>query len=91
MIGPGRQESCRQSIFRLNFCFSLPARSAFHGWPGHAMRQLGHNMQILGLAVLPLGILLELGHSIREGQMLAMMLAGVCLFGIGRIVEGYAR
>ena len=55
------------------------------------MRRLGHNMQILGLAVLPLGIVLELGHSIREGQMLAMMLAGVCLFGIGRIVEGYAR
>jgi hypothetical protein len=48
-------------------------------------------MQILGLAVLPLGIMLELGHSIREGQMLAMMLLGVALFGIGRIVEGYSK
>ncbi|HTU24659.1 MAG TPA: hypothetical protein VMF30_04640 [Pirellulales bacterium] len=55
------------------------------------MRRLGHNMQILGLVVLPLGMLLELGHSIREGQMLAIMVGGVCLFGIGRIVEGYGR
>jgi hypothetical protein len=55
------------------------------------MRSLGHNMQILGLVVLPLGMLIQLASAINTKQMLAVMLAGVCLFGIGRIVEGYAR
>lgn len=48
-------------------------------------------MQILGLVILPLGMLLQLAGTISLGRMLVMMLAGVCLFGIGRIVEGYAR
>lgn len=55
------------------------------------MRSLGRNLQVLGLAVPPLGIVLELNHSISQGQMLAMLLASVCVFGIGRILEGYSR
>ena len=47
-------------------------------------------MQVAGLVVLPLGMLLQLASAISLGQMLTMMLAGVALFGIGRIVEGYA-
>lgn len=44
---------------------------------------------MLGLAVPPLSIVLQLAGSISQGQMLAMLLASVCLFGIGRITEGY--
>jgi hypothetical protein len=55
------------------------------------MRWLGHNLQIVGLALPPLGIVLQLASAISLGQMLAMLLGSVCLFGIGRIVEGYSR
>jgi len=48
-------------------------------------------MQLLGLVVLPLGMLLQLASAISLGQMLTMMLLGVALFGIGRIVEGYSK
>ncbi len=53
------------------------------------MRGVGHNLQLLALAILPLAIVLQLGSSISQGQMLTIMVAGVCLFGIGRILEGY--
>jgi hypothetical protein len=53
------------------------------------MRGVGRNLQLLGLAVPPLAILLQLTNSISLGQMLAMLVASVCLFGIGRIFEGY--
>ena len=43
----------------------------------------------LGLIVPPLSIVLQLASSISQGQMLTMLVASVCLFGIGRIVEGY--
>ena len=48
-------------------------------------------MQLLGLAVPPLAIVLQLAESITLGQMLTMLVAAVCVFAIGRIVEGYAR
>ena len=41
------------------------------------MRRLGHNMQVVGLVVLPLGMLLQLASAISLGQMLTMLLAGV--------------
>ncbi len=55
------------------------------------MRSLGRLMQGLGLAVMPLSMVLQLVGTLKVGQMLVMALAGVCLFWIGRIVEGYAR
>ena len=55
------------------------------------MRQLGKNLQRLGLFVPPLGIVLQLGNAITLGQMLAMLVASVALFAIGRIVEGYSQ
>jgi hypothetical protein len=55
------------------------------------MRWLGHNLQILGLTVPLLGILLQLGSIVSLGQMLTMLVASVCMFGIGRIMEGYSR
>ncbi len=55
------------------------------------MRAFGRNLQHLGLFLPPAAIALELFERIKQGQMLAMLAFSVCLFGIGRIVEGYAR
>ncbi len=55
------------------------------------MRSFGRSLQLLGLTVPPLSIMLQLAGSISQGQMLTMLLASVCLFGIGRIAEGYSR
>jgi len=46
--------------------------------------------QFLGLAIPALAVLLELNRAISLGQMLMMLVASVCCFWIGRIVEGYA-
>jgi hypothetical protein len=55
------------------------------------MRAFGRLLQFLGLAVPPLSILMQLSETITQGQMLTMLVASVCAFGIGRIVEGYSR
>ena len=55
------------------------------------MRILGRFMQILGLAIPPLAIVLQLLNVISLGSMLTMLVASVAVFGIGRIVEGYSR
>ena len=48
-------------------------------------------LQIIGLALPPLGIVLQLQNVITLGQMLTMLVAAVSAFWLGRIVEGYAR
>ncbi len=53
------------------------------------MRGFGRILQLFGLGVPPLAIMLQLFESISLGQMLMMLVAAVCLFGIGRILEGY--
>jgi hypothetical protein len=58
---------------------------------GFAMRSTGRGLQLLGLALPPLAVVLQLSEAISLGQMLTMLVAAVCVFGIGRIVEGYAR
>jgi hypothetical protein len=55
------------------------------------MRSLGRALQFLGLVVPPLAVVMQLSESITLGQMLTMLVAAVCVFGIGRIIEGYAR
>lgn len=55
------------------------------------MKTIGRFAQVLGLALPAIAVVLELGHVIRLGQMLVMLVAAVCCFGIGRILEGYAR
>lgn len=55
------------------------------------MRGIGRGSQILALALLPIAMVLQLLNSITLGQMLTILVAGVCLFGIGRIVEGYSK
>ncbi len=62
------------------------------------MRSFGKLLQFAGLAALPLAMLLQWmpgashdGTVITVGQMLMMLIAGVCLFWIGRILEGYGK
>lgn len=56
-----------------------------------ALRALGQAAQLLGLIVPALAVVLELQHVISLGQMLVMLVAAVCCFGIGRIVATYTR
>jgi hypothetical protein len=55
------------------------------------MRSLGRLMQLLGLALGPLAIVLQMNKTISVAQLLLMGLASLCLFWMGRIIEGYAR
>jgi len=54
------------------------------------MRSIGRGLQLVGLTVPPLAIVMQLSETITLGQMLIMLVASVCVFWIGRIVEGYA-
>jgi hypothetical protein len=54
------------------------------------LHHLGRSGQWLGLAIPAVAIVLELAHAISLGQMLVMLVAAVCCFWIGRILEGYA-
>jgi hypothetical protein len=55
------------------------------------MRALGRLMQMVVFFTLPLAMVMELTGAITLGQMLVAMVGGVCLFLIGRIIEGYSR
>ncbi len=55
------------------------------------MRWLGHKLQVVGLILPPLAILLQLSNAFDTRKMLAILVASVCLFFIGRILEGYSR
>ena len=55
------------------------------------MRQFARALQIAAMLLLPLAMILEIAHSITVGRMLQAWVIGICLFGIGRIVEGYLR
>ena len=61
------------------------------------MRAFGRLLQRIGLILPPIAIVLQLlpgdaagGTAISLGQMLVMLVAGVCCFFIGRIIEGYS-
>ncbi|HEV3004535.1 MAG TPA: hypothetical protein VGX78_08735 [Pirellulales bacterium] len=53
------------------------------------MRELGRNLQRLGLCLPPLAVVLQLFDQIGTGKMLVVLAFSVSLFGIGRIVEAY--
>lgn len=55
------------------------------------MKLVGRCGQLLGLTIPALAVLLELNRQISLGHMLTMLVAAVCCFAIGRIVEGFAR
>ncbi len=56
-----------------------------------AINLVGRLGQLLGLGIPALAIVLELNHAISLGQMLMLLVAAVCCFWIGRILEGYSR
>ena len=55
------------------------------------VRTIGRPLQIVGLGVPPVSIFMQLTEAISLGQMLTLLVASVCCFGIGRILEGYNR
>lgn len=55
------------------------------------MRAIGRLGQMLGLGIPALAVILELNRAVSLGQMLVMLVAAVCCFWIGRIIEGFAR
>ncbi len=61
------------------------------------MRLFGRLLQKIGLVLPPAAIVLQLlpgagGKPVLSlGQMLVMLVAGLCAFWIGRVLEGYAR
>jgi hypothetical protein len=57
---------------------------------GELIRAGGKLAQLAGLTLPALAIILELQHAISLGQMLVMLLASVCCFWIGRLLEAYA-
>ncbi|RLS77920.1 MAG: hypothetical protein DWI03_05370 [Planctomycetota bacterium] len=54
------------------------------------MRSIGRLGQMLGLGLPALAVVLELNRSISLGRMLVILVAAVCCFWIGRILEGLA-
>lgn len=52
------------------------------------MHAIGRFAQFLGLGLPAVAILLELNRTISLGQMLVLLVFAVCLFWIGRILEG---
>jgi hypothetical protein len=61
------------------------------------MRSFGKLLQVLGLVLLPLGMMMQLTVGVRAptgggfsvSAMLLLMILGATLFGVGRIIEGY--
>jgi len=55
------------------------------------MRAIGRFGQLLGLSIPVFAVLMQLGGRLLPSQMLVMLVAAVCCFWIGRILEGYAQ
>jgi hypothetical protein len=57
------------------------------------MRQLGKLLQWIGLAVPPIAMYMQFSDQfVRDGvaDLLLALVASICAFYIGRIIEGYA-
>ena len=59
------------------------------------MQRFGRVLQLIGLAVLPLSMMLELtgilGRAFNLSHMVIMLVFGIAAFLLGRLIEGYAR
>jgi hypothetical protein len=63
------------------------------------MGTFGKLMQVAGLVLLPVSMMMQLTGGVRAATgggftvsaMLLLMVLGVCLFSVGRILEGYGR
>jgi len=54
------------------------------------MYALGRLLQLVGLTILPLAMFSQLTNSISLGQMLRFLVAGVCIFSIGYLLQRYS-
>ena len=54
------------------------------------MRAFGRILQHLGLLLAPVAVVLQLAEVIDVRQLLKFGVVALCLFWIGRLVEGYA-
>jgi hypothetical protein len=54
------------------------------------MFKLGRLLQFVGLLIPPLAIIAQLGESISLGQMLQFLVAAVCVFMIGYLLQRYS-
>lgn len=55
------------------------------------MHRIGRLLQLIALVAPLAAIFLELNHTLSLGQMLVAVVSAVCLFYIGRLIEGYGR
>jgi hypothetical protein len=55
------------------------------------MRSVGKAMQLMALTLAPIALFLQLARRISVAQLLLMGLGLLCLFYIGRIIEGYSK
>ena len=62
------------------------------------LRSLGKFLQLLPLVILPVAMVIQLSKEMRAttevtnlSVMLIFLVFGAAMFGLGRIIEGYAR
>jgi hypothetical protein len=58
------------------------------------LRQIGKLMQVAALVLLPVAMLMQITSGMRANSvsaMLLLLLFGIGLFGVGRVVEGFAN
>ena len=62
------------------------------------LRSFGKLLQLLALIILPVAMVIQLSKEMRAttevtnlSVMLILLAFGAALFGLGRIIEGYAR
>ena len=55
------------------------------------MRAFGRLLQHVGLIVPPVTIVMQLSGTIKPGQMLVTLVASVCIFYVGRLLEAYGQ
>jgi hypothetical protein len=72
------------------------ANSATPRYDDAMLRSLGKSMQILALVLLPIAMYIQLTSQTRVptgtssvSLMLLLMILGICLFAVGRLLEGY--
>ena len=53
------------------------------------MYALARLLQLAGLTIPPLAILAQLSEAIKTGQMLQFLVAAICLFSIGYLMQQY--
>jgi hypothetical protein len=62
------------------------------------LRSFGKSLQLAALVILPVAMVIQLTREMRAttevtnlSVMLIFLVFGLALFGLGRIIEGYAR